>query len=337
MAACSRSASSNTRKGQFPPNSRVTFFNPSAQILATSLPMRVLPVKVTFLTSSCRHKASDSGGVLSRLVGKTLNTPGGKPACRARYPNVNTEKGVSGDGLTIMVQPAARAAPALRRIMAIGKFHGVNATATPMGCLMVKIRRPGAAGVETVPWILSASPANHLCIVSHSQTHVFGMLSADLPGKSQSIVEFSLALSNRFTSLVSHNLRNVISVLSNECIPFQKPLSSGPWVDLAIGLKGRVSCLDSLVYIIGSVVRSRGPSFSSSRIFIEMVSGLSLDGITKANIPTTSKRLLDWASTHSPLTRELSRHISLLFNWLTVISQMYVSNRVVCLQSYLER
>ncbi|KAG9533702.1 adenosine-deaminase domain-containing protein, partial [Aureobasidium melanogenum] len=59
-------------------------------------------------------------------------------------------------------QPAARAAPALRRIIAMGKFHGVNATATPTACLMVKTRRPGAAGVETVPWILSASPANHL-------------------------------------------------------------------------------------------------------------------------------------------------------------------------------
>jgi hypothetical protein len=118
LAACSRSASSKTRNGQFPPNSNVTFFNPSEQILATSLPTRVLPVNVTFLTSSCRHKASDNGGVFSRLVVKTLNTPGGKPACRAKYPNVKTERGLSGDGLTIIVQPAASAAPALRRIIA---------------------------------------------------------------------------------------------------------------------------------------------------------------------------------------------------------------------------
>jgi hypothetical protein len=81
--------------------------------------MRVLPVKVTFLTSSCRHKASDNEGVFSRLVVKTLKTPGGKPACRAKYPSVKTERGVSGDGLTIMVQPAASAAPALRRIIAL--------------------------------------------------------------------------------------------------------------------------------------------------------------------------------------------------------------------------
>lgn len=36
------------------------------------------------------------------------------------------EKGVSGDGLTTAVQPAARAAPSLRVIMAEGKFHGVK-------------------------------------------------------------------------------------------------------------------------------------------------------------------------------------------------------------------
>jgi hypothetical protein len=119
FAACSRSASSKTKNGHRPPNSKVTFFNPSEQILATSLPMRVLPVKVTFLTSSCRHKASDNEGVFSRLVVRTLKTPGGKPACRAKYPSVKTERGVSGDGFTIMVQPAAKAAPALRRIIAL--------------------------------------------------------------------------------------------------------------------------------------------------------------------------------------------------------------------------
>jgi len=35
------------------------------------------------------------------------------------------EKGASGGGLTIVVQPAASAAPTLRVIMAEGKFHGV--------------------------------------------------------------------------------------------------------------------------------------------------------------------------------------------------------------------
>lgn len=61
-----------------------------------------------------------------------------------------------------MVQPAANAAPHFRRIIlqivskigaaakgethAIGKFHGTRAAATPIGCLTVNIRLPGAAG-----------------------------------------------------------------------------------------------------------------------------------------------------------------------------------------------
>jgi hypothetical protein len=36
------------------------------------------------------------------------------------------EKGVSGGGLMTAVQPAARAAPSLRVIIAEGKFHGVS-------------------------------------------------------------------------------------------------------------------------------------------------------------------------------------------------------------------
>ena len=50
-----------------------------------------------------------------------------------------------------MVHPTAKAAPAFRRIIAIGKFHGTRATATPMDCLMVKTRLLGAAGVDMVP------------------------------------------------------------------------------------------------------------------------------------------------------------------------------------------
>src|SRR5271163_2878489 len=147
--------------GQLPPSSSVHFFSPLAHRPATILPTRVLPVNVTFLTSGCTHMASLSDGVLAKPVVSTLNTPGAKPAWLARCASVRHVSGVSGDGLTTMVQPAASAAPALRRIMAMGKFHGTSATATPMGCLMTKVRRLGADGVYTEPWMRSASPANH--------------------------------------------------------------------------------------------------------------------------------------------------------------------------------
>jgi hypothetical protein len=108
-------------------------------------------------------------------------------------------------------------------------------------------------------------------------------------------------------------------VLSNQSIPFQQPLCPGSGVDLAIRLESCVSCLDSLVYILRSIIRSRSPSLSSSRVLSRRVSDLSLLTASQEeasdDIPTTSKRFLDCASFHSPLTRELSRHISLLFNW----------------------
>lgn len=47
----------------------------------------------------------------------TLNALGGKPACSARYANARVVRGVSGDGLAIIIQPAARAAPTFPRII----------------------------------------------------------------------------------------------------------------------------------------------------------------------------------------------------------------------------
>ena len=44
-----------------------------------------------------------------------------------------------------VVQPAARAAPSLRVIIAEGKFHGVRIETTPTGCLITTFRVCGKA------------------------------------------------------------------------------------------------------------------------------------------------------------------------------------------------
>ena len=44
-------------------------------------------------------------------------------------------------GFSTIVQPAASAGPHLRVIIAAGKFHGVMAAQTPMGCLITTRRR----------------------------------------------------------------------------------------------------------------------------------------------------------------------------------------------------
>ena len=62
---------------------------------------------------------------------------GGTPASSASLATASAQSGVSSDGFTTIVQPAASAQPTLRVIIAIGKFQGVIAAQTPIGCLMV--------------------------------------------------------------------------------------------------------------------------------------------------------------------------------------------------------
>jgi hypothetical protein len=49
----------------------------------------------------------------------------------------------------------------LRVIIAMGKFHGVIAAHTPIGCLMTSRRRSGATVGITSPYARLPSSANH--------------------------------------------------------------------------------------------------------------------------------------------------------------------------------
>ena len=57
-----------------------------------------------------------------------------------RTASATAENGVCSAGFSTMAQPAASAGPALRVIIAIGKFHGVMAATTPMGWRMTRMR-----------------------------------------------------------------------------------------------------------------------------------------------------------------------------------------------------
>ncbi len=73
----------------------------------------------------------------------TLSTPLGTPARSASSANASAENGVCVAGLITTVQPAASAGPALRVIIASGKFHGVMQATTPIGSLTTTIRLSG--------------------------------------------------------------------------------------------------------------------------------------------------------------------------------------------------
>ena len=74
----------------------------------------------------------------------TLNSPAGRPARSPSTASAMAENGVCEAGLSTIEQPAAKAGPALRVIIALGKFHGVIAATTPMGCFSTMIRLSGA-------------------------------------------------------------------------------------------------------------------------------------------------------------------------------------------------
>ena len=72
-----------------------------------------------------------------------FRTSAGMPARIANSAAARAVNGVSSAGLMMTGQPAAKAGATLRVIMASGKFHGVIAAHTPIGCLI------------TILWVVS--------------------------------------------------------------------------------------------------------------------------------------------------------------------------------------
>ena len=112
-------------------------------------------------TTGLEHSTLPIAIELSLSAVKTLITPAGKPARCANSASASAERGVCSAGLITIVQPAAIAGAIFRVIIAIGKFHGVIAAHTPMGCLSVTSRRSTAGLASTSPFTRLASSANH--------------------------------------------------------------------------------------------------------------------------------------------------------------------------------
>jgi hypothetical protein len=144
--------------GALPPSSSDTFLSVSAAWRISSLPTRVDPVKVILRTSS---RAIQAPPIAAASPDTTLTTPAGKPASMPSCSRAWADNGVSSDGLSTTVQPAAKAGPSLRVTMASGKFHGVMAATTPTGSLSTITRAsPLWLGI-TSPYARLPSSANH--------------------------------------------------------------------------------------------------------------------------------------------------------------------------------
>src|SRR6266851_8060751 len=133
LTAISISASSNTMNGALPPSSSDSFLTVPAHCCISSLPISVEPVKVSLRTVGFEvisPPTSFDGPVTQE------KTPFGTPARSASSHRARAENGVAVAGFSTIVQPAASAGPALRVIIAAGKFHGVIAAVTPIGSLV---------------------------------------------------------------------------------------------------------------------------------------------------------------------------------------------------------
>src|SRR5450830_218325 len=156
--AASRSASSNTMKGALPPSSSDSFLTLEAHCSISSLPIAVEPVKLSLRTIGLLVISPPIS--LAEPV-TTLKTPAGTPARSASTANASAEKGVASAGFNTIGQPAASAGPALRVIIAAGKFHGVIAAQTPIGSLVTTIRLVGDGDGIVSPYVRFASSPNH--------------------------------------------------------------------------------------------------------------------------------------------------------------------------------
>ncbi|MCY1223310.1 hypothetical protein D9M72_354310 [compost metagenome] len=93
-------------------------------------PVAVEPVKAILSTSG--WLASRCPATLPK-PGTTLITPRGKPTSAASAATRSADSGVSSDGLSTTVLPAASAGPSFQPVNISGKFHGTICPTTPTG------------------------------------------------------------------------------------------------------------------------------------------------------------------------------------------------------------
>ena len=141
FTATSISASSATINGACPPSSIVTFFTVSALAFINNLPTGVEPVKVNFFMRglSVKNGPTKRPSPFTHWI-----TSSGNPASCANSMRRIVVNGVSSAGLTIKVHPAANAGAAFRVIIAAGKFQGVIAATSPIGCFVTISLFPSA-------------------------------------------------------------------------------------------------------------------------------------------------------------------------------------------------
>src|ERR687892_1328785 len=141
--AKSRSTSSSTIDGDFPPSSSVQRLIVPLASCMIRRPTSVEPVKAILST---RGETTSSSPAAAPGPDSTLTTPSGIPASRQIRPTINEESGVYEAGFRITVLPAAIAGAIFHAAIWSGKFHGVIAAHTPIGSRRRELYEIGEGG-----------------------------------------------------------------------------------------------------------------------------------------------------------------------------------------------
>ena len=155
-AASSRSASSRTTTGFFPPISAVTRTPRPAARWLSRVPISFEPVKLM-----ARMRGSSTSRSPTALPGPvmTLRTPLGSPASTKASASRCVQMGVSEAGFKTTVQPATSAGAVFHTGIAKGKFHGVMSATGPTGWRSVKLRVERDSDGSVLPCWRKPSPA----------------------------------------------------------------------------------------------------------------------------------------------------------------------------------
>ncbi len=243
-----------------------------AHCAASSFPTAVEPVNVSARTSGCEVNTAPTS-----CAGPctTLKTPAGIPARSASSASASAESGVSLAGLSTIVQPAASAGPALRRIIADGKFHGVIAAQTPIGCLITTVRRPWPVGRDDVA------------------VGALGLLGEPFD-EAGAVDDLAARLGERLALFGGHDPRELVRVLDDQLVP--APQDRGalareqPRPLPERTLRGRHSLLD----LRPGGARDRGEQLAARGI-------AHIDGGSAAPVDPFDRRRRDLRGTGCPL------------------------------------
>lgn len=151
FAAASKSASSITINGAFPPSSSKIGFKHDPALAASFRATPELPVKLIFFTTSCSISAFVICAASSRAWLMTFMTPGGNPASAAMEVTRKCVRGEVSDALMMTVFPQATGKKMARIRRMTGAFQGTISRITPYGSLVTYAARPIIIQLAGVP------------------------------------------------------------------------------------------------------------------------------------------------------------------------------------------